>query len=108
MNCLICNLEMKEDDNGDYIFCQTNDHYCNLYEDIIYIYFKLESFEMTEFYFNNSNNPENLNNFNFEIIKIIPNVITKYVKIYSDDNVKINNNDFKSVATRIYNNLLFI
>lgn len=108
MNCLICNLEMKEDDNGNYIYCQTNDHYCNLHESIIHIYFKLGPFKMIEFYFDNYNNPGNLNNFNFKIVKIKENVITQYITIYSDDNVKINNNDFKSVATRIYNNLLFI
>ena len=63
---------------------------------------------MIEFYFDNLNNPENLNNFNFEIVKIKESVITQYITIYSDNNVKIHNNDFKSVATRIYNNLIFI
>lgn len=106
MNCLICNLEMKKDDNG-YI-CQTNNHYCDFCKDITYIYFRLESFKMIEFYFNNSTNPGNLNNFYFEIIEIIPNIITRYIKIYYDDNVKIHNNNFKSVATKIYDNLLFI
>lgn len=107
MNCLICNLEMKEDEECNFR-CQFNDHYCNFYNNRIYIYFKLESFKMIEFYFDNSNNPGNLNNFNFEIIEIKGRIITQYIKIYSDNNVKIHNNDFKSVATRIYENLLFI
>lgn len=88
--------------------CQFNDHYCKNYNNRIYIYFKLESFKMIEFYFDNCNNPGNLNNFNFEIIEIKDRIITQYIEIYSDNNVKIHNNNFKSFATKVYENLLFL